>query len=113
MSNVEKYIKDGMVTVAISPGYGAGWSSWEHNNDLKDTMVFHPDIINMILSNKQSEIDNDWLVEHFGEEFKDVYCGGVDSLSIKWIPVGTQFRIDEYDGSESVIELANDNIYLA
>lgn len=33
MSNVEKYIKDGMVAVAISPGYGAGWSSWEHDNE--------------------------------------------------------------------------------
>ena len=38
----------------------------------------------MILSNKQSEIDNDWLVEHFGEEFKSVYCGGVNNLSIEW-----------------------------
>lgn len=61
MSNVEKYIKDGMVAVAISPGYGAGWSSWEHNRDLKDTMVFHPDIIKMILDDMQSHIDSNWL----------------------------------------------------
>lgn len=108
----EKYIKDGQVAVAYSPGFGAGWSTWNYGEST-DILIFHPDIINMILSNKQSEIDNDWLVEHFGEEFKDVYCGGVDSLRIKWILVGTQFRIDEYDGSESVIELANDNIYLA
>ena len=108
----EKYIKDGKVAVAYSPGYGAGWSTWNYDEST-DILIFHPDIINMILSNKQFEIDNDWLVEHFGEEFKDVYCGGVSNLSIKWIPVGTQFRIDEYDGSESVIELANDNIYIA
>ena len=66
-----------------------------------------------ILSDKQFEIDHDWLVEHFGEEFKDVYCGGASNLSIRWIPVGTQFRIEEYDGSEHVIELENDTIYIA
>ena len=48
----EKYIKDGKVAVAYSPGYGAGWSTWESNNALKDTMVFHPDIIKMILDGK-------------------------------------------------------------
>jgi hypothetical protein len=107
----EKYIRNGEVAVAYSPGYGAGWATW--NSDKSETLIFHPDIINMILSDKQSEIDKDWLVEHFGEEFKNVYCGGASNLSIEWIPVGTQFRIDEYDGSEDVIELESDNIYIA
>jgi hypothetical protein len=34
--------------------------------------------------------------------YPDVYCGGADDLSIQWLPVGTAFRIHEYDGSESV-----------
>lgn len=109
----EKYIKNGKVAVAYSPGYGAGWSTWTFDDELTETLIFHPYIINAILSNKQSEIDQDWLVEHFGEEFKNVYCGGASNLSIQWVPVGTQFRIDEYDGSECVIELGNDNIYIA
>ena len=108
----EEQIKNGKVAVAFSSGFGAGWLTW-NNDELAETLLFHPDIINMILSNRQSEIDKDWLIEHFGEEFEDVYCGGVSNLSIKWVPVGTQFRIDEYDGSESVVELANDNIYIA
>lgn len=108
----EKYIKDGKVAVAYSPGFGAGWSTW-NDDELAETLLFHPDIINMILFDKQFEIDNDWLVNHFGEKFKSVYCGGVSNLSIEWIPVGTQFRIEEYDGSESVIELESDNIYIA
>ena len=28
----EKYIKDGKVAVAYSPGFGAGWSTW--NDDV-------------------------------------------------------------------------------
>ena len=113
MSNVEKYIKDGMVAVAISPGYGAGWSSWEHNNDLKDTMVFHPDIIKMILDGMQSQIDSNWLVEHFGKEYENVYTGGAYKLKIDWVPVGTTFRIDEYDGSECVIPIESDKVFQA
>lgn len=108
----EKYIINGKVAVAYSPGFGAGWSTW-NDDELAETLLFHPDIINMVLSNRQSEINTDWLVEHFGEEFKDVYRGGASNLSIKWVPVGTQFRIDEYDGSESVIEFTNNNIHLA
>ena len=108
----EKYIRNGKVAVAYSPGFGAGWSTW-NDDELAKTLLFHPDIINMVLSNRQSEIDHDWLVEHFGEEFKDVYCGGASNFDIEWVPVGTQFRINEYDGSESVIELESDNIYIA
>lgn len=109
----KKYIKDGRVAVAYSPGYGAGWSTWESNNDLRDTMVFHPDIIKMILDGKQSQIDEDWLVEHFGSEYERVYIGDAYNLKIEWVKIGTSFRIDEYDGSESVIELQNDKIYTA
>ena len=108
----EKYIRNGKVAVAYSPGFGAGWSTWA-DDELADILIFHPDIINMILSNKQSEINEDWLVEHFGEKFKSVYCGGASNLSIKCIPVGTKFRIDEHDGSEHVIELEIDNIHIA
>ncbi len=110
---IEKYIRDGKVAVAYSPGFGAGWSTWESNNDLKDTMVFHPDIIKMILDGKQSQINEDWLVEHFGSEYERVYTGGAYNLKIEWVKIGTSFRIDEYDGSEHVIELQSDKIYTA
>jgi hypothetical protein len=31
-----------------------------------------------------------------------MYTGGMDSLEIAWLPEGTLFRINEYDGSESI-----------
>jgi len=36
-----------------------------------------------------------------------MYLGGLEDLEVKWLPIGTKFRIDEYDGSES-IELLGD-----
>lgn len=65
-------------------------------------MLFHPLIVEKVESGKECDIDGNWLAENFGEDFRNVYCGGVDQLEIKWLPEGTAFMIDEYDGFETV-----------
>jgi hypothetical protein len=105
MAEIKKYVKDGEVAVAVSPGYGAGWSTWESDTKLIDTLVFHPDIIQMILDGKAEEMNKYWLVEHFGVEFNNVYTEGRNQLIVEWLPVGTKFRIDEYDGHEEIVYL--------
>ena len=100
---MEKHIKDGMVAVVIAPTFGAGWSSW--NPALKETLVFHPAIVQMVLDGRGEEIDEDWLVAHFGEEFEYGYYGANDNLSIEWLPIGTKFIITEYDSAESILTI--------
>lgn len=109
---MEKVIKNGEVAVCYSPGYGAGWSTWGDNNQA-ETLIFHPKIVKMVLDNRQSEITPEWLVENFGEEYEDVYCGGADSLEIEWIKEGQLFRIDEYDGYESILIINNQTCFTA
>ena len=106
---MEKVIRDGNVAVLYSPGYGAGWSTWCYNNDLVETLLFHPLIVEKVESGLEKEITTEWLVQQFGEEFEDVYCGGASQLEIKWLPECTAFRIDEYDGFETVI--TNEHLY--
>jgi hypothetical protein len=36
------------------------------------------------------------------EEFPGAYNGGIDQLKVSWVPKGSRFEIEEYDGSESV-----------
>jgi hypothetical protein len=36
------------------------------------------------------------------EHYKNKYFGGAEDLQIMWLPVGTRFRITEYDGYEDV-----------
>ena len=100
---MEKVIRDGDVAVLYSPGYGAGWSTWCYNYNLVETLLFHPLIVEKVESGHANEITTKWLVQQFGEDFEDVYCGGAYKLEIEWLPEGTAFRIDEYDGSETVI----------
>lgn len=100
---MEKYIKEGMVAVVIAPSFGAGWSSW--NSELKETLVFHPAIVQMVLNGRREEIDEDWLVTHYGEGFRYGYYGANDNLTIEWLPAGTKFLITEYDGAESILTI--------
>ena len=93
-SKVEKLIRDGMVAVIYSPGFGGGWSTW--NPDYPE-ILFDPVLASYVEDNKLDE-----AYTYITMRWPDVYTGGVDDLSVQWLPVGTKFRIHEYDGSESI-----------
>lgn len=109
---MKRVVKDGKVAVCYSPGFGAGWSSWE-DEELRETLIFHPAIVNMILEGKEDLVDEQWLVDNLGEEYRHVYTGGIKQLTIEWVPQGSLVRINEYDGSESVEIYNNDSYFIA
>lgn len=90
---MEKVIRNGKVAVAISPSFGAGWTTWESG-----ISPFEPKVIKMIEEGRQSEIDEEWCEKELG--LKNICCGGAADLKIVWIPQGSKFSINEYDGSE-------------
>ena len=100
---MEKVIKDGMVAVLYSPGYGAGWYSWEDVNEC----LFCPEIVNLIINHGEDKRLSSELISKiegiakskWGDSF---YCGGARDLTIKWLPVGCAFEVQEYDGYESI-----------
>ena len=98
---MKKVIRDGKVAVLVSQDFGAGFSTWYYGTkEENETLMFSPEIVEMLESGKKNEITGDWIKENLG--IKDVYCGGVRDLYIEWLDVGTSFYIDEYDGSESI-----------
>jgi hypothetical protein len=44
----------------------------------------------------------DLIIEYCEKTYPSGYFGGADDLAVKWMPVGTLFKIAEYDGSESI-----------
>jgi hypothetical protein len=90
---MEKIIRDGMVAVAVSPGYGAGWSTWNSISpmDARFNQLF--------LDGKVDEVVRICDDESLG------YTGGAGNVEIRWVPVGTRFVINEYDGSESLMTI--------
>jgi len=89
-----KVVKDGTVAVLYSPGYGAGWYTW---NGANTDCLFDPDIVALVLANRHDEIDD--LAK---TKWPDMYLGGSENLKVEWVPVGSLFKIREYDGSERV-----------
>lgn len=100
-SNMEKVIRDGKVAVIYSPGYGAGWYTW--NTDYPE-IIFHPKLVEMIETGRQREITEEWVHSELG--IRHVYCGGND-LKIEWLDECTSFDISEYDGYEEVVTMAD------
>lgn len=93
---MEKVIRNGMVAILYSPGYGAGWYSW--NTKYKE-LLFHPKLVEMVENGRRDELTDEWIKDNLGI---DIYASGARKLEIEWIPEGSNFTIDEYDGSESV-----------
>lgn len=102
----DKVIRDGKVAVLYSPDYGAGWSSWIDGEDC----LYCPEIVEAV----EKGLKEDEIVEIANSVLgEDGYYGGASDLTIEWIPVGTAFRINEYDGNESIEYFNMDNFYVA
>lgn len=109
-----KHIEDGKVAVLYSPGYGAGWWTW--NSDY-EFLIFDARLVKLVLENRLDEIDSkvkEILDEiHIDDDYRSVYTGGAEDLQIAWILKGEAFEIREYDGYESVIILSQETYLIA
>ena len=99
------YDEFGNVGVLYSPGYGAGWSTW--NGDDQE-LIFNRDLVEAVLKNDMGKI-----LAIAEKLCPNGYFGGVDSLEVAFIKPGTLFRIDEYDGAESMEIFNKHNYYVA
>ena len=93
---MNKVIRDGMVAVLYSPGFGAGWYTWNYDNP---QCLFDPEIVEMLENNASPNDIESFAEKKYGEDF---YAGGADDLRIVWLNEGTKFIVHEYDGSESI-----------
>ena len=89
------------VAIIISKGYGSGFSTWQSINDIeKEKSLAEPVAFNCPNAffenlsdiNKQSLEDNKSIID-----FED--------LEVQWIPEDSAYRIDEYDGSETLVTI--------
>lgn len=90
---MNKVIRDGNVGVLISPGYGSGFYTWGYPIEA----IFDPTLIGLVENEKYQE-----AVDYCESAWPGEYSGGVQDLVVEWIPEGTKFIIEEYDGFESI-----------
>lgn len=81
--------------VLVSPGFGAGWSTWN-----APELAYDRRVVEKFLTERPSVSEMEEFLRTIG--YSNVYMGGYNQLTIEWIPRGTIFCIHEYDGSESI-----------
>jgi hypothetical protein len=91
---MQKLIRNGKVAVLISPGFGAGWYGWHFIEEL----VYDPSVVEWV---ETQELDK--IRAYMELKYPDAYCGGLEDLEVNWVPIGARFRIDEYDGAETLV----------
>lgn len=94
---VEKYYNTDKthIAVLVSPGWGAGWSTWNNKEVAYDKRVVEAFL------DEVSSHDIEVLCKEWG--YESCYTGGWSDVMLEWVPVGERYYIYEYDGSESLV----------
>lgn len=99
-----KMEKDGKVAVLYSPSFGAGWSTW-NDDEWGPLLSMHRDIVVCVLDGdkeKAAELAKQLICQAVGKPDIYVCILGARDLKVEWLDKGSQFEIEEYDGSESL-----------
>lgn len=102
---MNKVIRDGKVAVIYSPGFGAGWYTWNREHP---ELMFDPGIVDLLENGEHEKLD-----AYVKLKWPEIYAGGMDSLKIVWLTEGTAFKIEEYDGNESITVKENVDWFIA
>jgi len=89
-----KLSENGKVAVLYSPEFGAGWYTWNQDHP---EILFDPAMVKLVEKGQYDE-----LATYVELKYPGIYTGGLKNLKVEWIKEGSQFRVVEYDGSESI-----------
>lgn len=88
-----------MTKILISPGYGAGWSTWA-DDSVRDFMLRDPTLIAMAERKAPQQEVDDYVEAQHPDDY--ICTGGWRDIEVVELPAGTLFKVDEYDGYESI-----------
>lgn len=103
-----------MKVVLISQGFGAGWSTWmEEGREAEAFALTYPPLIEALLAGEDiGYVARDearegsplarFVDDYFARFGRHPYIGGARDLKVAPVDADLRFRIDEYDGSESI-----------
>lgn len=100
--------KNGKIGILYSPGFGAGWSTWVMEWKCKEFMIFDRKLIDAV-----EKHDLELLQRIMAENYPDAYLGGMSNLRVMYLDPGTVFKINEYDGHESISIAGSDEFFTA
>ena len=103
MSKTKMFKKNGKIGVIISPGFGSGFSTT--NNRM---MAVDFDLVDAFLKSDMTKFK--YIAD---EKYGDWYDSGDMRFRVEWVPEGSRFMVQEYDGHESIVILDDTNTFVA
>jgi hypothetical protein len=100
------------VAVIHTATYGSGWSSWALESE-QEMLLFEPDIAQILFTKeceKQALKQIHAVYRLKGYQSENL---GWQSLQLSWVAEGTEFRIQEYDGLETIVYKHTDVWHMA
>jgi hypothetical protein len=88
-----------MTKILISPGHGAGWSTWA-DDSVREFMLKDPTLIAMAERKAPLQEVDDYIESQCPDD--NIYTGGWRDIEVVELPAGTLFIVDECDGYESI-----------
>lgn len=114
---MEKVEKDGKVAVIHAQCAGTGWSTQCSEHEQKEIMMFHPDLVEMVLANSKHDAETNgygnppYSVEDLEAKASEltgdqtiVLIDHTD-LIVTWVLSGLIFMLTNVDGSECITSL--------
>ena len=103
MSKTKMFKKNGKVAVIISPGFGSGFSTTNDRN-----MAIDFDLVDAFLKSDMTKFK--YIAD---EKYGDWYQSVDMRFKVEWVPEGSRFMVQEYDGHESLVILDDTNTFVA
>ncbi len=98
----DRVIRNGKVAILYSSEFGTGWYTWnkDHPGILRD-----PEIVHLVECRENAPTDErvyytEKIIDYCKVQYPGVYAGYAENLAIRWLDVGTPFRLIDFDGSE-------------
>lgn len=91
---MNKIVRDGKAAVIHTTTYGRGWFSWHNSREA----LYDPELVAWIMDCYPVA-----RLRYFEEKYPDFDSHTLERLDISWVPIGTRFMVQEYDGMEWVV----------
>jgi hypothetical protein len=99
--------KGKFTAVLISPDYGAGYSTWGYGDCMDGELI--KELLENVDGFNPNEVDSGTEIDvsdYMTNDFRSLF-------TVCFVPVGTLFRISEYDGSEHIVYFNESDFYEA
>lgn len=105
---MDKYIVKGRgVGVVYASGYGGGWGSNATSTEMMEFVTMDKEIVQAVING-----ENEKAHMIACKKFPSFY-GDPDSLDVWFVSQGEDFRIEQYDGMETIILLSETDFLTA